>query len=76
MIEPVAICDERVGQRTEVKQLIPVCVVAGQTRHFDAEDDPHLAQAHIGDEVLEAFPCAQLGARASEVVVDDDNLAR
>jgi hypothetical protein len=43
MVDPVRVRDQRVGQRGQVEQLVPVGVVAGQPGHLDPEHDPDLA---------------------------------
>ena len=70
VIDPVGVGDQRVGQRAQIQQLIPVGVVAGQPRHLDAEHDPDLAQADIGDQVLEPVPRRRLRTGAAQVGVD------
>ena len=56
VIDTVGVGDQRVRQRAQVQQLVPVGVVAGQPAHLDPEDDPDLTQADIGDQLLEPFP--------------------
>jgi hypothetical protein len=41
---------------------VPVAVVAGQPRRIEAEDQPGLAEADLGDQVLEALPSSTGGA--------------
>jgi hypothetical protein len=55
VVHPVGISDQRVRQRAQVQQLVPVGVVAGQPADLDAEDDPDMAKADVGDELLESF---------------------
>ena len=76
MIEPVPIGDQRVGHGAQIEELVPVGVVAGEAGDLDPEDDPHLPETDVGDESLEALPGGRLGARTTEVLVDDDDLAR
>jgi hypothetical protein len=56
VIEPVLVQDERVVERADLQQPVPVGVVAGQPGAFQAEHDSGLAQRYLGDQVLEAFP--------------------
>jgi hypothetical protein len=55
IVEPVLVADQRPRQRADLQQPVPVSVVSGQSRDFEAEHDPRLAQADIGDEALEAL---------------------
>ena len=63
VVDAVGVGDQRVGQRAQVQQLIPVGVVAGQPADLDAEDDAHSSQADIGDQILEPFPTRRLRPR-------------
>ena len=54
VIEAVGISDERVGQRAQVQQVIPVRVAPGETRHLLSEHEPDLAEADGGHKRLEA----------------------
>jgi hypothetical protein len=74
VVDAVAVGDERVGQRAQVQQLIPVGVVAGQAADLDAQDEPHLAQPDVGDQALEALPRAGVSTGAAKVVVDHQHL--
>jgi hypothetical protein len=74
VIHPVSVGDQRVGDRTQVQQLIPVGVVAGQPRHLDAQHDPDLPQADIGDQLLEPGPTGGLRPRAAQIGVDHHDL--
>jgi hypothetical protein len=70
VIHPVSVGDQSVGDRAQVQQLIPVGVVAGQPRHLDAQHDPDLAQADIGDQLLETGPSRGLRPGAAQIGID------
>ncbi len=76
MIDAVGVRDQGVRQRAQVQQLIPVGVVASQPADLDAEDDPDMPEADVGDEFLEALPCSGLRTRPSQVRVDHPDLMR
>jgi hypothetical protein len=40
IVESILIEDERVGERAQFQQTMPICGVARQARHFQAEHDP------------------------------------
>jgi len=52
---------------------MPVAAGARQTRHLDAEHQPDIAKADLGDKPLKAQSALDAGARAAEIVVDDDD---
>src|SRR5262245_32000364 len=54
MIDAVGIADERVGKATEIKQAIPVGVVASETGDFEAEYDADVSERDFGSEASEA----------------------
>jgi hypothetical protein len=55
VIEAVLVADQRVGQRADLQQPVPVGVVARQPGDLQAEHDPRVAQADRGHQVLEAL---------------------
>jgi hypothetical protein len=74
VVDPIGVSDQRVGQRAQVQQLIPVGVVAGQPACLDAKDEPDLAQPDVGDQALEALPGAGVGAGAAKILIDHQHL--
>jgi hypothetical protein len=75
VIDAVGVGDQRVGHRAQVQHLVPVGVAPRQPRDLDPEHDPDLAQADIGDELLEAVAAPRARARAAQIAVDHDDLA-
>ena len=76
MVDAVGVGDQRVGQRAQVQQLVPVGVVAGQPADLDAEDDPDPAQPDVGDQILEPLPGGGVGPGPAQVGVDHPHLVR
>jgi hypothetical protein len=74
VVDAVSVGDERVGQGTQIQQLVPVGVVPGQPGDLQAQDDPGLAQADIGDQLSEPAPARGGRARAAQVIVDHHDL--
>jgi hypothetical protein len=66
VIDAVSVGDQRVGQRAQMQQPIPVGVVTGQPTDLDAEHDPDPAQTDIGNQFLEPLPRARLSAGAAQ----------
>jgi len=74
MVDPVRVGDQRVGQRAQIEQPVPVGVAARQPRDLDPEHDPDPSQPDLGDQPLETVaPVAAFG-RSALVLVDDDHL--
>src|SRR5712691_429127 len=76
MIDPVAITDEGIGETAKIEQPIPVGVVAGEARDFEAEHDADMAEGDFGDQTGKAASLNDAGSGNSEVFVNDDNLLR
>ena len=73
IVQPILIEDERVGERAQLKQSMPIGGVARQSRYFKAEHDPDATQTDFGHQTLKAFPVSRAGAGLPEVAVDDDD---
>lgn len=73
IIQPVFIEDERVAERTELEQPMPVGGVARKTRHLQAEDDADATETDLGDEALEALAVGGTRPGLAEIAVDDDD---
>jgi hypothetical protein len=72
VVDAVGVGDQRVGQRAQIQQLVPGCVVARQPRDLDPEHDPDPTEPDVGDQPVE--PVAPVGAlaRLPLVAVDHD----
>jgi len=53
---------------------MPIGVVPGQPGALQAQDDPGLARAHVGDQPLESFPVGGRSAGVALAGVNDDDL--
>ncbi len=74
MVDPVRIPNQRIKQRAQFQESIPVGTVAGQAGHLIAHDDADLAQPNIRRQVLKAVAARSVLGRTALVVVDDDDL--
>ena len=75
--QPLAIGDQHAEQRAQFQQLMPVAIVARQARGVEADDQAGMAEADLGDQLLEARTFGRAGAGLAEILVDDvDPLAR
>src|SRR5271166_2856729 len=71
IVEPFSIRDENSEHRAEFKKLMPVAIVAGETRRIEADHEPRIAKTDFGDQLLEAMTLDTAGARFAEILVDD-----
>lgn len=74
VVEAVLVEDQGAGQRADLQEPVPVGVVAGEAAHLQAQHDPGVSHADLGDQPLEAVPALGGGAGLSLVGVDDDDL--
>ena len=69
--EPVLVEDQGLGEGADLEQAVPVGRAAGEPRDLKAEHHPDLAEAHGGDQLLEA--CAvTVGAGEALIAVDEN----
>src|SRR5256885_2087326 len=73
VVDTVFIEDQRVGQRADLKQSVPIRVVAGESRDLQPHHDPCASQPHVSYELAKAFPASRRGARLTLVGVDHDD---
>src|SRR5215470_4632228 len=73
MIEAICIADERVGETAEIKQAVPICIVAGEAGHFESEHDADMSKRDFCGETGEAGALDDTGAGQAEVFVDHDD---
>ena len=74
IVDAVGIDDERGHQAAQVQKLIPIAVVAGQTRDLQPEDGARTAEAHVGDEALEAGPAGRRRPGLAQILIDDHHV--
>ena len=76
MIDAIGIADERVGEAAEIKQAVPIDIVAREAGHFEAEHDADMSERDFCGETSEAAALDDAGAGQAEVFVDHDDLLR
>src|SRR5450756_1512637 len=70
VVEAVLVEDQRACEGADLQEAVPVRRAAGKARDLEAEHHPDLAEAHGGDQLLEAF-AVTVGAGEALVAVDD-----
>ncbi len=73
MIEAVAIADQRVGEAREIDQSMPVRIVAGEPRDFEAEQQSNAGECDLGCQPRKSGARDGTGAGEPEVLVYDDD---
>jgi hypothetical protein len=76
VVYPVCVGDQRVGQRAQIQQLVPVGVVASQPRRLDPEHDADLAQPDIGDQLPKPGARTRRSTGTAQVLIDHPHLAQ
>ena len=77
MVDAVGVGDQRVAHPGQVKKPVPRRVIARQPGGLQRQDDPDLAEGHLGDHALEPGPLPGHRPRDAQVAVDDpDRLPR
>lgn len=71
VVDAVFVEDERVGQRADLEEPVPVGGVAREARDLEAEHNARAPHADFADELLEAFAIGGRRAGLAEVGVDD-----
>ena len=64
IVETLAIRDQHGKHRAELKQLMPVAIVAGEARGVEADDKAGIAEADFGQQLLKAMARGAIGAEA------------
>src|SRR5438477_740338 len=73
MVQTISVGDQRIDERAEIQQVVPVAIVAGQPRDLDGEDDADMAQTHLADESFET-DASNASATDPEVIIDHYHL--
>src|SRR6266480_2254393 len=71
VVEAFAIRDEHAEHRAEFEQLMPVPIVAGQARSVEADYEPGVTKADLGDQLLKTVALDAARSRFAEVLVDN-----
>ena len=71
IVEAFAIRDEHAEYRAEFEELMPVPIVAGQARSVETDHKTGVAEADLGNQLLETVALDAARARFAEILVDD-----
>src|SRR5580700_274183 len=71
VVDALLVKDQRIGIGAELEQLLPINRVACQPRDLEPKHDADLAEAHRGDQFLEAITSHAICAGHSEILIDD-----
>jgi len=55
VVKSIVVKDQSLAHRAEFEKSMPVAVIPGQARDFEAENDPSPSKADLGDQFLEPF---------------------
>ena len=73
VIQCFLIGNQRVRNGTNVQQFVPVAIATCQTRYFQRQDDPDLAQGSRGHHVVKSKTTSRSRSRFSLVIIDYPN---
>ena len=76
IVKTFAVGDQNAEDGAEFEKLMPVAVVARQTGGVEADDETGVAQADLGDQLLEPMPFGPARARLSQILVNDVDALR
>ena len=74
IVDAVFIQNERVRQRANFQQPMPVGRVARQSRDFQSQHNAGATHADFSDELLKTFAVHSRSTRLAEIGIDNDNL--
>ena len=75
VVHTLGVDQQRSYQTAQINQVMPVAVVAGQTRRLQGQDRPHHVQRDLGDQSLEPAPTRKSRARFAQVLIDELHIA-
>jgi hypothetical protein len=70
VVDPLRVAEQRIAQRTDLKQLVPIATGAGEAGHFHAEHHADAPQSNLGHETLKPKTPLRWRSRAPLVFVD------
>jgi hypothetical protein len=73
VVEAIVVGEQDAEDRTQLDDLVPILARAGQPAHLQAEDQPDMVEADLGEQALEAEPSFGRGAALALVLVDDED---
>ena len=71
VVDRVGVGQEHAEAGTELQELVPVAVGAGQPAHLQAEDQADVVEGDLGQQPLESGATLDRLAALAQVVVDD-----
>src|SRR4051794_22785832 len=74
VVQTVLVQNERLAQRAQLEQAMPIRRTARQPRNLEPEHDTGVPQANFGDQLLEADPIGSRGSGLTLITIDDDDL--
>src|SRR3954464_12537130 len=74
IVDPVAVGNQGAGERTDLKELVPVATGAGEAAALEAEREADMADTNLGAQPLETGAALGGGGRKTEILVDDHDL--
>ena len=76
VVDTVEIDDARLDKPTELEKVVPIAAVPGEPRGVEAQNGANLAGAQPRDELLKPRPGNGAARRATEIVIDDFDVAK
>ena len=76
IVEPILVGQQDSEDRAQFDELMPILARAGQPAHLQAEDQPDMVQADLGEQALEAEPVVGRGPALALILVNDENAFR
>lgn len=71
IIEALAVGDDDAEDGTKLQELMPVPVIARQTRSVEADDETGIVQTDLGNQTLKAASLRLAAAGLAKIIVDD-----
>src|SRR5262249_6910837 len=73
IVEPILVGQERLKDRTQLQELVPVLARPCKTAHLDSQNEAHVIEAYLGEEPLETEPAFDRLATPTLVLIDDEH---
>ena len=71
IIKSFAIGYDHAKERAQLQKLMPVSVVAGETRSIETDYQAGIAQSDLGNQLLEALAVGMASPRLAEILVNN-----
>src|SRR6266480_7466479 len=73
IVDALLVDDQRVGERTDLQQAIPVAARTSQARDFQAQHGTNVSETDLGHQELKSIPAQRGGTRLSLILVNHLN---